>query len=164
MPKHPPAGRPTSGEDRGYTAVQAARIAGLTKRRVTYLAEQGLVVPSLTRPGGRRRHYSFSELVELRTVARLTDREARISTYRVRQVVEALREIRDRPLLTCTLAVCDGNVLWADEQNRTLVDVMRGFQTVLVVNLAYVETDVKRELEREGLQPPHERTAEHRAA
>jgi DNA-binding transcriptional MerR regulator len=157
---------PTGANDGGggYTAVQAARIAGLTTRRLAYLAEQDLVAPSLIRPGGRRRYYSFADLIELRTINRLTAGENRISTRRVRKVVEALREIHDRPLVTCTLAVCDGQVLWADEQTRTLIDVLQGFQTVLVVNLGYVETDVRRALAHEGLALPHQRTAEPLAA
>jgi len=160
MPEHP---RPVAA-DPGYTMVQAARITGLSKRRVIYLQERRLVVPSLTRPGGKRRHYSFSDLIELTTIASLTAADSRISVRRVAAVVEALREIRDRPLITCTLAVCDGKVLWADEQTRTLIDVTRGFQTVLVVNLAMIETDVRRALALEHLDPPTQRTVESRAA
>jgi DNA-binding transcriptional MerR regulator len=149
MPEHP-----ENPSALGYTAVQAARITGLSKRRVIYLAEQRLVVPSLMRPGGRRRHYSFGELIELRAIAKLTATDERVSVARVRAVVEALREIADRPLITCTLAVADGKVLWADEQTRTLVDVVRGFQTVLLVNLAYIETDIRRAVALEQLDPP----------
>jgi DNA-binding transcriptional MerR regulator len=147
-----------------YTAVQAARITGLTTRRLAYLAEKGLVVPALTRRGGKRLHYSFLDLIELRTIASMTAGENRISTQRVRQVVEALRELHDRPLLTCTLAVCGGQVHWADERTRTLYDVTRGFQTALVVDLGNVEHDVRRALALEGLNPPGERTTERIAA
>jgi DNA-binding transcriptional MerR regulator len=163
MPSHPEVAAKADVHEL-YTAVQAAKITGLTTRRLIYLAEQRLVVPSLTRPGGRRRHYSFLDLIELRTIASMTAGENRISTLRVRQVVEALSELRDRPLVSCRLAVCGGKVYWADEKTRTLYDVMRGFQTVLVVDLGYVETDVRRALAAEGLEAPEERTLERIAA
>jgi DNA-binding transcriptional MerR regulator len=150
--------------EQGYTSVQSARITGLTPRRLAYLAQHDLVVPSIKRPAGKRLHYSFSDLLELRTIARLTAGENRASIRRVRQVVEALRGLHNRPLLTCTLVVCDGEVLWADEETRSLFDVVRGFQTMFVVNLAYVETDVRQALAREGLRPPHQHATEARAA
>jgi DNA-binding transcriptional MerR regulator len=145
--------RPPEKSDPGYSTTQAARIAKLTKRRVIYLREQNLVVPSLTR-GGSRRYYSFMDLIELTTIASLTAADSRISISRVRAVVEALRKFSDRPLVNCSLAVCDGQVLWADEHSRTLIDVTRGFQTTLVVNLDLIETGVRRALVQEhGTHP-----------
>lgn len=146
------------GGEPGYTATEASRLAGLTRRRLAYLSERDLVVPALRRPGGRRLHYSFTQLLELRTIRQLTDGDDRTSVRKIRAVVAALREVADRPLLTCTLVVRDGEVLWADEDTRTLVDVMRGFQTVLVaVNLAHLETSLRRELAIDGLPLPSQR-------
>lgn len=152
--------RPPIAEEPGYTAVQAAKITGLTRRRLDYLAAKGLVAPSIQRPGGRRRYYSYFELVELRTIRQLTDGDDRTSMRKIRAVVDALAEIRDRPLLTCTLVVRDGDVLWSDEENRMLVDVLRGFQAVLVaVNLWSVEAEVRRLLSMERLPVPEIRAA-----
>lgn len=135
------ASAPT-GVDVGYSTEQAVRISKLTRRRVIYLREQGLVVPSLTR-GGKRRYYAFADLIELTTVASLTRSDDRISISRVRKVVEALHKFKDRPLVHCKLVVADGTILWADEETQTLVDVVRGFQTTLVVHLDQIETDVR---------------------
>ncbi len=144
----------------GYTAVQAEKIVGLSRRRLQYLAAKGLVVPSIQRPGGRRRYYSFFELVELRAIRKLTDGDDRTSLQKIRAVVAALREIQDRPLLTCTLIVSDGRVYWVDHETDAVIDVQRGFQSVLVaVNLGGLESEIRRLLALEHLPLPVEARA-----
>jgi DNA-binding transcriptional MerR regulator len=157
MPEHSSRGE----AELGYSTARAAQITKLTQRRVVYLREQRLVLPSLTR-GGRRRYYSFTDLIELKTIASLTAADSRISISRVRAVVEVLRRFRDRPLVNCRLAVCDGQVLWADEQSQLLIDVTRGFQTTLVVNLDLVATSVRQAVSEEFGQQNREK--EKRAA
>jgi len=141
----------------GYTTVEAAALTGMTRGRIQYLAEKRLVTP-VARPGGRRRYYSFQNLVELRAISHLIEGDDHASIAKVRKVVDALRQITDRPLLTCTLLVKDGEVLWADlsqDGETALIDILRGFQTVLVaVNLATVEAEVRRAAGIAGVAVP----------
>lgn len=101
--------------DAGYTRPEAARLAGLTHRQLRYWTSIGFLRPSLERDGGPGRwaRYSFADVVELRTVARLL--ATGLTLRRLRDEVARLRRAGcDRPLmLKCRvhageLLVCDG--------------------------------------------------------
>lgn len=146
---------PESTPERGYTIAQASTITGLSRRRLEYLAQTGLVCPSLRRPGGKRRYYSFFELVELRTIARLRGAgEERISLQQVRRVVRELEKVRDRPLRSCTLLSDGGKIFWLEEDSKALIDVLGQWQVVLAVSLHGLEWEVRRELHRLDLPAP----------
>lgn len=156
-PTVPRMERPAPGgqAERGYTISEAARITGHTRNQIEYLDRTGLISPTIRRPGGKRRYFSFFELVELRTLARLRgDGDERISLQKVRRVVEVLEQLRDRPLRTCTLIGDGGSVFWVDE--GSLVDVLNRCQTVMtvIVNLHGVEHEVRREMDLAGLAAP----------
>ena len=145
---------PVAAAERGYTISEAARITGHTRSQLEYLDRTGLICPSVRRPGGKRRYFSFFELVELRTLARLRgDGDERISLQKVRRVVAALETVRDRPLRTCTLISDGGSVFWVDEQANVL-DVLNRFQAVFAVSLHGLEHEVRRELDAAGLPAP----------
>jgi uncharacterized protein (DUF433 family) len=81
---------------------RAARLAGVTVRRVDYWARTALVEPSVSRRISPRNHvrlYGFGDLLELLTVASLVDRPG-ISLQHVRRTVAFLREVGgfERPL------------------------------------------------------------------
>lgn len=96
---------------RAFTAEKVRAITGLTLRKLQYWDEQGFIRPSLTsRTGrGRKRLYSFQDLVALQVTAKL--QEAGIPLRRVRKVVEHLRGLNyDHPLAQLTFRVEGGDV------------------------------------------------------
>lgn len=145
-------------EQPGYTIAQAARIVRVTRRQLEYWASppHALVSPSITREGSKRRLYSFFDLVELRTLARLCD-EGRISLQKVRRVVGELEKVRDRPLRQCTLYSDGDTIYYLDEndpEGQTAIDVLRSWQVVLAIKLHGVEWEVRREIAALQLPAP----------
>ncbi len=56
--------------------------------------------------------------------------------------------------------VRDGNVLWVDSSADALVDVLRGFQSVLLfVNVHAVEAELEHLIRLDGLPLPERRVA-----
>jgi DNA-binding transcriptional MerR regulator len=73
-----------------FQAAQAARLAGLTVDMVNYLCRSGIVVPSLGARGrGRRRLFSFADVLFLRIVAKLL--ENGISVLRLKKAFNGMR-------------------------------------------------------------------------
>ena len=144
-----------SVESVGYNVSQAARIVGVSRRQLDYWAETDLIAPSVVPAGKTRRLYSFFELIELRTLARLRE-EGQISLQRMRRVLAELEKVRDRPLATCRLVAAEGNVflLDDDEDGLTITEVMDRWQMVTAVSLHGLEYEVRRELGRIGLAAP----------
>lgn len=70
-----------------YTQNEIARIVGLEPRRLRYWERLRLIHPR-TRWG--ERFYSFSDLVAIETIKRLTDRK--IPAFRIRRALSALRQ------------------------------------------------------------------------
>lgn len=137
----------------GYSIRQAARVSGVTRRQIEYWLQTDLVRQSVTVPGRARPLFSFFDLVELRTIARLRD-DGRISLQKVRRVVGELEKVRDRPLRTCTLLSDGRRIYYVDEDGGTIVDVLHEWQTVIAVSLHRVEFEVRAELSLAGLQAP----------
>jgi DNA-binding transcriptional MerR regulator len=136
----------------GYTIAQASRIVGATRRQLEYWAETDLVAPALTRPGGRRRLYTFFDLVELRTLLRLRS-EGQVPLQRLRKVIAELEGVRDRPLRTCTLISAHQRVFLV-EDNDTVIEVLREEQLVMALSIEGLEFEVRREIKRRGLPAP----------
>jgi DNA-binding transcriptional MerR regulator len=118
----------TMGEDRAIAeellAVPietAARLAGVSDRRVRYWDQTGLVVPSMRRQQGRiiLRLYGFQDLVELLAVAAML-RSPGISLQHVRKVVAYLAHQRgyEAPLREVCYAVAGGEVFFMDEDGN----------------------------------------------
>jgi DNA-binding transcriptional MerR regulator len=144
----------TTAEERGYTIEEAARIVGFTRRQIEYLDATDVVTRTLVRPGGKRRYFRFYDLVELRTLHRLRA-DGQNSLQKVRRVVRELEKVRDRPLRTCTLISADGGgIFYVDEDSMSVVDVLRRHQIVIAVSLLGIEHEVRRELNRIGLDAP----------
>jgi DNA-binding transcriptional MerR regulator len=139
----------------GYTIAQTARIVGVTRRQLEYWAETGLIAPSVVKPGGKRKLYSFFDLVELRTLGRLRA-EGDVTLQRMRKVIAELEKVRDRPLATCRLVAADGNVFMVDDSDgeTILVEVLNRWQLVTCVSLLGLEYEVRREMGRIGLPAP----------
>jgi DNA-binding transcriptional MerR regulator len=96
----------------------AARLAGVSVRRVRYWDQTKLVVPSIRRQQGRiiLRLYDFQDLVELLAVTAML-RSPGISLQHVRKVVAYLAHQRgyESPLREVRYAVAGGEVFFMDE-------------------------------------------------
>lgn len=101
---------------------RAATISGLTRAMVDYLARTKVIRPSIApKPGrGRRRRYSFGDLVSLRASKLLL--EAGVSVSRLRQAMTTLQQMYGK-----TIAECPAEFLFTDGTNvylRAATDVV----------------------------------------
>ncbi len=141
----------------GYTAQQATRLTGCTPHQLRYWDKVALVQPSIQQTGGRpgrRRLYSFRDLVALRVVRSLLDNG--MSIQRVRRAWDYLRRTADMDAhLADVRLVTDGQTIFAvatDEDE--LLDALRQGQLAFFIAIneitQTVEDDVtKFELDRE---------------
>lgn len=111
------------------------RLTSLTARQVRYWDTTGLVSPSIRPAKGRgsKRLYSFEDLVELRTVARLLS--AGISLQKVRRVVEQIKGVRDvaRPLASLRFLTDGDTVFIPSNESQRWENALRGGQVVWLV-------------------------------
>jgi DNA-binding transcriptional MerR regulator len=141
----------------GFTAQQATRLTGCTPHQLRYWDKVALVEPSLQRTGGRpgrRRLYSFRDLIALRVVKSLLDNG--MSIQRVRRAWDYLRRTADMDThLSEIRLVTDGESIFAvalDEDE--VLDALRQGQLAFFIAInditQSVEEDVTRfELDRE---------------
>lgn len=140
-----------------FTAQQASALTGCTAHQLRYWDTKNLVVPSIQGSGGRpgrRRLYSFRDLVALRVVKSLLDNG--MSVQRVRRAWDYLRRTAsmDEHLASVRL-VTDGQTIFRVAQNEDeLLDALRDGQLAFFVAIneitKSVEEDVtKFELDRE---------------
>lgn len=140
-----------------FTAQQASVLTGCTAHQLRYWDKVDLVIPSIQSSGGRpgrRRLYSFRDLVALRVVKSLLDNG--MSVQRVRRAWDYLRRAAsmDDHLASVKL-VTDGQTIFRVAQNEDeLLDALREGQLAFFVAIneitKSVEEDVtKFELDRE---------------
>ena len=113
----------------GFTAQQAIKLTGCTAHQLRYWDRVNLVVPSLQTTGGRpgkRRLYSFRDVVALRVVKSLLDNG--MSLQRVRRAWNYLRRTAnmDKHLSEVTL-VTDGATIYTVD-DEALLDALRDGQ------------------------------------
>lgn len=140
----------------GFTAGQASRLTNCTEHQLRYWDQVGLLEPSVQATGGRagkRRLYSFQDLVALRVVRSLLD--SGMSLQRVRRAWEYLRRHGDidRHLGEMTL-VTDGSTIFHLGDDDQVLDALRNGQLAFLEEVGkvarQVEEDVTRfELDRE---------------
>ena len=153
-----PGGRGQWGQRvEGFTAQQATRLTGCTPHQLRYWDKVALVEPSLQQTGGRpgrRRLYSFRDLIALRVVKSLLDNG--MSIQRVRRAWDYLRRTADMDThLSEIRLVTDGETIFAvalDEDE--VLDALRQGQLAFFVAInditKSVEEDVTRfELDRD---------------
>jgi DNA-binding transcriptional MerR regulator len=141
----------------GFTAQQATRLTGCTPHQLRYWDKVDLVTPSLQETGGRpgrRRLYTFRDLVALRVVKSLLDNG--MSVQRVRRAWDYLRRTADMDdHLAEVRLVTDGQSIFAVARDEDeLLDALRQGQLAFFVAIneiaRTVEEDVSRfELDRE---------------
>jgi DNA-binding transcriptional MerR regulator len=141
----------------GFTAQQASNLTLCTAHQLRYWDKVNLVQPSIQgsdgRPG-RRRLYSFRDLVALRVVKSLLDNG--MSVQRVRRAWDYLRRTADMDShLSEVKLVTDGRSIFRVAQDEDeLLDALRQGQLAFFVAIneiaRSVEDDVTRfELDRE---------------
>jgi len=140
-----------------FTAQQASVLTGCTAHQLRYWDKVDLVIPSVQSSGGRpgrRRLYSFRDLVALRVVKSLLDNG--MSVQRVRRAWDYLRRTADMDThLSEIRLVTDGETIFAvalDEDE--VLDALRQGQLAFFVAInditQSVEEDVTRfELDRD---------------
>lgn len=141
----------------GFTAQQATRLTNCTPHQLRYWDKVGLVEPSSQQTGGRpgrRRLYTFRDLVALRVVKSLLDNG--MSVQRVRRAWDYLRRTADMDThLAEVRLVTDGHTIFAvTHDDEELLDALRQGQLAFFVAIneiaRTVEDDVTRfELDRE---------------
>lgn len=142
----------------GFTAQQACRLTDCTAHQLRYWDRVGLIQPSIQGTGGRpgkRRLYSFRDLVALRVVKSLLDNG--MSVQRVRRAWDYLRRTADMDgHLAEVKLVTDGQSIFkvASDEGE-LIDALREGQLAFFVAIdeitREVEDDVTRfELDREN--------------
>jgi predicted RNase H-like HicB family nuclease/DNA-binding transcriptional MerR regulator len=136
----------------GYNVDTVVKLAEVTARQVRYWDTSGLLRPSLHKARGRgsRRLYSFEDLVELRTVARLL--QAGISLQKVRRVATHIRQVRDvdRPLARLRFLTDGEGVFVPSDDTKRWEDLLRGGQVVWIVPLDDVWRDTEAAVRRIG--------------
>lgn len=141
----------------GFTAQQASKLTSCTAHQLRYWDKVNLMRPSIQgtdgRPG-RRRLYSFRDLVALRVVKSLLDNG--MSVQRVRRAWDYLRRTADMDgHLADVKLVTDGQSIFRiAQEDSELLDALRQGQLAFFVAIneiaKSVEEDVTRfELDRE---------------
>ncbi|HEX5613953.1 MAG TPA: helix-turn-helix domain-containing protein [Acidimicrobiia bacterium] len=122
----------------GFTAAQAARLAGCTTSQLQHWSRRGIVAPPASPDG-----YSFRDLVTLRVVASLV--EAGLPLARIRAALTAIAEAGDD--LAGLRVVTDGSRVWACREDGEILDALRGGQLALFVAVdrfvAELDADVR---------------------
>ena len=131
-------------ERSGYRAPTVCKIVGVTYRQLDYWARTGLVEPSMRKAGGSgtQRLYSFDDVVRIRLVKRLLD--TGVSLQKVRLAIEEL-QARGQTLADSTL-VSDGITVYAIDDDRQLLDLLKRGQGVFAIALDPVIDELKGEV------------------
>src|SRR6187431_807149 len=136
---------PQLAEQIGYSGTQTAKVVGISYRQLDYWARTDLIRPSLTDAAGSgsRRRYSYSDLLELKTIKKLID--AGIKLEQVRKVFEYLRGHVATDIASAHIVIDGGSVVLCDGDH--LVDVLKQGQGVLnVLSLGGVKEELEADL------------------
>jgi DNA-binding transcriptional MerR regulator len=134
-----------------FTAQQACRLTGCTPHQLRYWDRVKLVGPSVQATGGRpgrRRLYSFRDLVALRVVRGLLDNG--MSVQRVRRAWDYLRRTADMDShLSEVRLITDGQSIFrvaSDEEE--LIDALREGQLAFFVAIDQITREVEEDVSR----------------
>jgi DNA-binding transcriptional MerR regulator len=134
-------------EHRAFTTEKVRALTGLTARQLQYWDEEGFLSPSLRRRGGkgRRRLYTFRDLVSLRVAAAL--RRDGISLQLIRRVVTHLRGLDYEHPLSELRFWSVNDRLWFEEAD-TIREARQPTQTVVsaTVPLAAIVADIETQI------------------
>ncbi len=130
-------------EQLGYSGTQTATVVGITYRQLDYWARTDLIRPSLSDASGSgsRRRYSYTDLLELKTIKKLLD--AGIKLEQVRKVFDYLRQHVSTDIASAHLVIEGESVTVCTDGE--LIDVLKNGQGVL--NMVFSMSGMKNELE-----------------
>lgn len=134
---------------KAFTLEQAATISRVSKRRATYWARHGIVVPSLVYRTDRQPHhylYDFVDLVGLRTLGMLRD-EHDLSLQQLRKAHRYLRDHADRPWSELRFWVRGKELLFTNPGSDRVLSADRPGQTAIAIELEPVARSVERAAE-----------------
>ena len=139
----------------GYRGPAVCKIVGISYRQLDYWTTTGLVTPSVRDAdgSGSQRLYSFDDIVQLRIIKNLLD--TGVSLQRIRAAIEFVRE-RGLDLRHITL-LSDGKTVYALDDQREIIDLIRRGQGVFAIAVEPVYQEVEAEitaLPAERAQPP----------
>jgi len=140
--------------EEGFSAPQACKLVGISYRQIDYWARTGLLRPSLVdgRGSGRRRRYSYRDLVQLKVIRRLLD--AGIGLVKIRRVVAFLATQLGEDLASASLVVNGAESLLVHHEGE-LVDALRHGQGVFsVVALGALSAELDGAISDLGLPAP----------
>jgi DNA-binding transcriptional MerR regulator len=123
----------------GFSAPQAARLAGCSPSQLDYWDRCGLIAAHPTDPDGA---YSFRDLVALRMVRSLLD--AGLPLARIRRAVAAIIDAGDD--IAGLRMVTDGEHVWACRDDGQILDALRHGQLALFVAVDQMAADVDAEV------------------
>ncbi len=128
----------------GFRGPAVCRLVGISYRQLDYWARTGLAVPSVRRAegSGSQRVYSFEDVVRLRVIKRLLD--TGIGLERIRAALDELAD-RGRSLSEVTLA-SDGRTVYAMDDDRQLLDLLRRGQGVFAIALEPLVAELRGEV------------------
>lgn len=135
----------------GFTAQQACQFTGCTPHQLRYWDRVDLLRPSVQSTGGRpgrRRLYSFRDLVALRVVKSLLDNG--MSVQRVRRAWDYLRRSADMDThLSEVKLVTDGQSIFrvASDEGE-LLDALREGQLAFFVAINEITREVEEDITR----------------
>lgn len=148
-------GRPTKpSTESSFTVEQVAHISGLSSYMIDYLSRTKIVKPTvLAQPGrGRRRLYSFGDIVVLRAVSTLLG--SGISVARLRKGISALQKLYGRDLRTTSsqFFCTDGKNVYFRDASGVVSDLTEGGQQVFtfVIDLGRLQLDTERKLDQKN--------------
>ncbi|NQV05890.1 MerR family transcriptional regulator [bacterium] len=141
-------------EDReleAFTAQQSCRLTGCTPHQLRYWDKVDLVRPSVQATGGRpgrRRLYSFRDLVALRVVRSLLDNG--MSVQRVRRAWDYLRRTADMDTHLSEISlVTDGQSIFRVAHDEgELIDALREGQMAFFVAIDEIAREVEEDISR----------------
>lgn len=143
----------SSIEISAYTADRARRLTGLTARQIQYWDERGFIRPSLTaRKGrGRRRLYSFRDLISLKVAADLRAKD--VSLQLIRKVNDHLRRLDyGDPLAELNFAVVGGKLYFHEgarwQEGRHLGQIVAAYMIPVGAIAAGLEQQIQRDRSR----------------
>ncbi len=132
-------GRTTPSHEGAYSGPQAARIAGISYRRLDYWARKGFVRPSLQNPrrgSGRYRLYSTLDILALKVARRLRDQGVSLRT--IRRAIQTLRKgglLGQDPLTHYTFFVQGKKLYVLTDDPSKAVEISQGAQLVFAITL-----------------------------
>lgn len=136
----------------GFTTAQVQQLTGLTLRRLNYRDHTGLLKPSGASAAGpgSRRLYTFTDLVQLKTISYLL--EAGITLQKVRKALAYLaQQMPDikKPLAELQLVASrDGTFLLVESQKRFLELVKTPGRLVFFVPMGVLAQETRQTLQK----------------